>query len=564
MRRDITTLIAISVIFCFALAPNTLCAQESKRVEVTTYYLPEVSEASKIDVPVRINDEPVIHPDIEYSVNPETWQIELNPYTFKPATATYWDYNRASHFYAKLGAGYPLLTVGKLHYMTQNERVGYFGVGVDHDGDFALRVTPTGVERTMAQSYAMKNRVAMQGGVFAGKRMFEATVNYDYDIYNTYADMADDPFRQQFHDIGAGVRFGDDFADLSRLNFDVEIHGGYWSHPTYDAINNASTAAIQELRIGGTARAARIFGKNRVGATIGYDLWSDGDRGAYSDNRAMIGVDYARKFGIVDIDAGVMYMYDKVEAREKASHFVMPHAKVLVDLQKAAFAPYAEFRTTVSQNGVRELYKQNPFIDYALLRPTLEMMPNTRSYDVAIGFSGSAWSKRLAYRAYAGFNFIRNQLFWYMTQMGWFGVHAADNTRSFVGVEVECQPVGGLNIALDFYAHANNNDCPYLDSESKMTADIKVEYIHKRWKVYAKADLFGRREWSGEINGEGVAPLAFEMPTTVDLGVGASFRATRFVELYVDGLNLLNKRIYDFAHYYRPGAGFNAGVKLHF
>ena len=36
------------------------------------------------------------------------------------------------------------------------------------------------------------------------------------------------------------------------------------------------------------------------------------------------------------------------------------------------------------------------------------------------------------------------------------------------------------------------------------------------------------------------------------------------IEAYVDGGNLLNQKIYDFAHYYNRGVGFMLGVKMDF
>jgi hypothetical protein len=56
----------------------------------------------------------------------------------------------------------------------------------------------------------------------------------------------------------------------------------------------------------------------------------------------------------------------------------------------------------------------------------------------------------------------------------------------------------------------------------------------------------------------------FTTPTTVDLRAGISVRASQRVEIYADGYNLLNSRIYDYAYYYRNGAGFMAGVMIDF
>jgi hypothetical protein len=64
------------------------------------------------------------------------------------------------------------------------------------------------------------------------------------------------------------------------------------------------------------------------------------------------------------------------------------------------------------------------------------------------------------------------------------------------------------------------------------------------------------------VNGEG--STVFKSPTTLDLRAGVSFKASRSVEVYADGYNLLNSTIYDYAYYYRNGVGFMAGVKIDF
>lgn len=536
-------------------------AQQTKRVEVTSIFLPDVAPAKKIMAPTEINDAPVIDPEIHYSVEPETWQIALDSHNYSPAIASFWDMDRSKHFFLKIGAGYPFNTDGAFRYTLQNKRVGFMSVGVDHLGDLMARQNVEGLSRDIAHSYTLRNRASVAGGVFVGRYLFEARSAYDYDIYNRYAELVETPARLDFHDVDVALRFGDDFADLSYLNFSVEAHGGLWAHKLPLSTDNSSLA--NEFRAGGSVRVARDIYDNEITIDAGYDMWSATDV-LYRDTRFDVGVGYRRKFGIVDVDAGVAYMYDKVKARDKASHFVMPRAKILVDLQKTAFAPYVELTTTVSQNGVMSLYDTNPFIDWGYMQSRMAGMPNTRSYNLSAGFSGSAISSRLAYRAYVGADFMRNTLYWFVTRTGLFGVDAGGNNRLFFGLEVEYKPLSGLAIDLGVNAHVDSNDMPYVISESKFKADAEISYILKRWKFYVSADVLGRRQWSGEKDAEGKAPIVFSMPTKVDLGAGVCFRASQRVEVYVDGHNLLNSKIYDWANYYSQGAGFTAGVKLNF
>ena len=121
-----------------AVAP--LSAQEHKQVEVTKNYTHEVSSAKKLTAPTEITDAPVIEPEIIYNVNPETWQVALEDHNFKPAKAGYADdFFRPQNFFARIAAGYPLGSDAAVRYTAHNKHLGYFGVGIDHEANFANR-----------------------------------------------------------------------------------------------------------------------------------------------------------------------------------------------------------------------------------------------------------------------------------------------------------------------------------------------------------------------------------------------------------------------------------------
>ena len=82
--------------------------------------------------------------------------------------------------------------------------------------------------------------------------------------------------------------------------------------------------------------------------------------------------------------------------------------------------------------------EKNPYLDleYGNGIKGYDAMANTRSYDLSVGFTGTAHATRLAYRAYAGVSFMRDRIYWFVTRPGYFGAHAADDTHFFAGVEV--------------------------------------------------------------------------------------------------------------------------------
>ncbi|MBO5971941.1 MAG: hypothetical protein J6Q07_02890, partial [Alistipes sp.] len=174
--------ITMSVVALFMMCGIDSLKAQQGNVEIVTTYTPEVASANKLLAPTRIADDPTIDPDIEYNVKTSLWQIDLNSHQFKPARASYWDYSGYKQFYVKADAGYPLASDLCFRYAMQTPNLGYLGVGVDHAGDFASRNG-----RSIAESFNMQNRVLLNGGIFAGSRMFEASLVYDNDIYNGYS-----------------------------------------------------------------------------------------------------------------------------------------------------------------------------------------------------------------------------------------------------------------------------------------------------------------------------------------------------------------------------------------
>lgn len=546
----ITLLLVASLLLCGA---NAAVAQGGN-VEIVTTYVPELSPVTKPLAPTTIDDEPTLPTEIRYQVKPTSWQIALEAHNFKPARASYWDYVGYKQFFAKAAVAYPLGSDARLRYTIQTPKLGYFGVGVDHVGDFAPRCSAAGVERSIAQSYNMQNRVVLGGGLFVGSHMFEASLTYDNDIFNGYAMTS--PEKRMFHDANLALRFGDDFVDLQHLNFAVEVNGGLWAHQLPQFVK-----AQSESNAGARAKLARDFSGNKIGVELNFDMWQASRELNYGDTRFGVEAGYARSFGFFSVEAGLGYLYDKVNMRERASHFVLPRAKFMFDLERASFVPYVEINSSVAQNGISSLYRVNPYIDYATMATELSAMANTQSYNLALGFTGTVFSSRLSYQVYAGASFMRDAMFWYVTEPGAFGVATDNNNRIFMGVGAKYLPLAGLEVDLDFYYHFDNNESQYHLAESAMRGNASVKYTLRDWQFYVRGALLGSRSWS--VCGEPMT--TFTMPTTFDLGAGVSYRVSRIVEVFAQGQNLLNsKHIYDYAYYYRPGIGVKAGVKIDF
>ena len=146
------------------VAPSKVVAQEHKHVEVTTVYNPELAQASKLVAPASVAEDSALQPDIEYNINTDIWQIELDDHYFDPARASYWDYDRPIKTYMRAGFGSAGSSDLRFRYTTQNVRVGYFSVGFNHDGNLSKRENMDGQLRSLGQSFDMRNGVSLVAG----------------------------------------------------------------------------------------------------------------------------------------------------------------------------------------------------------------------------------------------------------------------------------------------------------------------------------------------------------------------------------------------------------------
>lgn len=556
-----------TAIALLAFAASTeVVAQEHKHVEVTTTYTPDLAIATKLVAPASVAEDSNFMPDIEYAIDPDIWQIELDDHYFDPAKASYWDYNRPVRTYMRAGFGVPVRSDFKLRYTTQNARVGYFSAGFVHDGNFSAREMMDGgvvVPRTVGESFDMRNGISVVAGTFIGSKMLEVDTKVNLDAYNRYAESSADVARLNFQDLGLKLSFGDSFSNLNRLNFGVDVYGGYWSHNAPAVADVAP--ALSQFNAGGALRFARHFGKNTYGLKLGGDMYKS-LFSTYSDLRIGIEGEYSRDFGFVALESSLGYMFDKVQGAAKAQHYLLPRAKALFNVGLSYLTPYIELNTVVLQNSAADLYRMNPYLDYNEAQDVMLTMPNSCNFDMSVGIVGSAFKSHLTYRLYAGAKNMSDCVVWYINNNLNFGVATANNTRMFVGAEVGYNPIGGLMLTAKVDAHKDNTaDTKYVIDTPKFRGEFMAEYTLKRMRFYCSANMLGAREWSGELDVDGKSIVdSFKSESTIDLRAGMSFRATSKWRVFVDGYNLLNAKIYDYAYYYRNGMGVVAGVEIDF
>lgn len=628
-------ILSAAVLFC---GVSPLRAQVTKQVEVTKAYIPEVSKAVKLPVAPDMTDTVRLRPEIDYTVTPLALATNLSTEPFRPASVTYWEFNRPQPFYLKVGAGAPLNSVLDFYASTQNPGTGYAVGYLNHTGDWAKIRNDFGVKPT---SWRMHNRLGAAAGKYLGRRLLEGKLDLTNRVYNNYGfDRAEAlcprygsdgsvsyyPFtkvsndRQHYDDATLSVRIGDDFTDLSRFNFNVELHGGYFLNasqmqPTLRSLSMFDGDSYHELSGGGGFRLGKSFGLHAFEFKADFDgAWRNVRD--YRSTQLLFGLHYAYRHDKFRWSVGLDYVRDGVEYEEIAGvdlsdpkylflelqteheNRFLPAASITYDPTDGKFLLYAELTGRVRRNDMQTLSRLNP---YAHMIP---MLPNTEQHRVTGGIKGATGGGRFSYNLYVGYAHEKNALQWVArfsqdtriqdenVDVGYIAYYNPYTmTLKDLSLNAEFAWRSSSRFTFDGEVHAHSfkgaedvyykNNKPYTLAYGRpqLTARLRGEYRARKVSLEVEAQLQSVRHWTtyytgltsvdagpGEI--ADVLPFVdlydYKVPVTVDLRARFNWFLSHKVTLFAEGRNLCDAKLYDWAYYRDYSVGFTAGVKLRF
>jgi len=604
-----------------ALSVLPALAQVEKRVEVTKAYVPSVESASKLAVEPDMTDTTLMRPDIDYAIMPLAIATSFETKPIRPATVTYWEFNRPLPFYVKAGAGYPLNSVLDFYASSQNRGTGYVVGYINHEGRYADVRNDFGAKNN---SVRMTNRIGAAAGKYFGRHVLEGALSYENRLFHRYAawlsplDMdGGDPEEASpaaagnrparwmrpgaavdYGDVGADVRFGDDFLDLTRTNFEVSLGGGIFFDHTRPL---TASERGRQTSLDVSARLARAFGRHRLSLGAGYRRLAGQKALADTLQQTLrASARYGIDGGLVRFEAGADYFHDRV-ARGERGNYVVPFLRLDFDLGIKGLSPFLALDGDVRDNAFRSLVRQNPY-----LSPSAWLGRSSVDYNGRFGIGGTLWRGRFDYRLYASFSVHDNHVYWYgavrhLNQsnpgaaMDGAGKRAFDSGTCFSGAfvpvqarqtvtsfhgEMTVRPVAGLSVDLAAHGSLYNDEEVRLsgleispdNGEPAFRGRAGVRY-ERRKVAFGVSCLFeSSRRWSlAEIPdserypGAGPWPAAsFETPFAMDLRADFEWRVTGRTALFAEGRNLLDRRLYEFPLYPEYGASFTVGVRAAF
>ena len=573
---------------CAAVLPQWVAAQVEKRVEVTKAYVPKVESALKLAVEPDMTDTTRMRPEIDYTVTPLSLRTTLTTRPIRPATVTYWEFNRPLPFYLKVGAGYPLNSVVDFYATTQNPSTGYVIGYVNHEGCYSKIANEIDVKNNSTRMY---NRAGVAAGKYLGRHILEGELSYDnrmfhrYGSYTTDPDLPEESLRalgigemNDYGNAGLSLRFGDDFQDLSRVNFEVALHGDlFFDHSDRPGEGEKG----RQLNIGAEGRIAKGFGRSSFSLGIGYDYfggqqWLSG----YWQQLIRASLRYRFAGGVVGLEVGADYYHDRVEtpgdpeALTETGDYFIPFARLDFNLGTPGLKPFFEADGTVCPNDFRALTAANPYVASGTW-----LDKSSVDYNFRAGLNGTLWSKRFAYRVYAGFSVQDNRLFWatllersgadgeYETFASTFIPQLGRQTVTSFNGEIEYRPLSSLMFDLGVHGRFYNVESDWDNGEASFVGNVGVTYTGRKVSFGVEARMENERCWTtlDYLFSDEISYLpAFKVPFTVDLRAHFDWRVSHRVTLFVEGRNLVNQPLYDFARYPDLGARFVAGIKANF
>lgn len=559
----IVGVIAAGVCLHLCGGAGSAMAQEgelNKQVEVNKEYVPDVGKAVKLGIVPRMTDTVSLRPEIGYSIRPSVWHTGFGVPAINPVRLSTAAYRPSAPFFLKAGVGYPLQSLLDF-YGHWDSRQGGGGVYVNHYGQYADIEGDAGRKEPATGT---SNRVGAYGMHAWGRTAVRGEVGYDYRLVSRYGIMpqlaADAPAegvntrfpdvtRQHYSTPRARVELGNDFRDLSRLNFRIGLEG-YYMTDRYD---------YEETGLQAVAELGRKFGVHTFMLKGGFDGYWGNDKLDYTDRIASAGIRYGIDLERFKFMLGVDYVYDG----GTQDNWFFPDFRITFDVTSGYFVPFVEVDGRLQNNGYRSTSLQNPFAAAGLV------MPNTAEYNGRAGITGS-FSSSFSYKAYAGVTFFRKLNFFAYLPDATFGYLTDNATRFTVGAELDGRVSGSFSLeaAAHYYGYTLKNldkagDRPDFD----VSLNLRYDYRDK-FTIRAGAELSGRR-YCYEMPYLKEAATVWDYETVrlspvVDVNLEAQLKVSRMVRVFLAGYNLACSKLYLFDHYRSMGINVMAGAVLSF
>lgn len=540
------------------LLPALAQAQVEKQVSVEKDYIPHVAAAQKLALTPDMTDTVMMRPEVDYAFTPRGYETSLLTENFQPATIAYWDYVRSRLIYVKAAAGVPFASEADAYISAYRKDRGYAMGYLNHKGDYRNRKTIEG-EGVTAHNAQMENRVGARAGLFVGRRLLEADIYANQIMHHRYPTTME---RLSFGDFNGKIRFGDDFTNLNRWNFNVEVGGRIY--------RNAA-----RLQSAGRFNQSDLFAKVAVGKKhfrfhAGYDGgYGSGALEAYTNNIFMTGLRYGFGRERFDFIVGADYYNDKVSEITSSPHHVFPYLRMMWKNRKQSFVPYLEVDGGIKRHDFATLSYENYYLlPSKEIAEMLLLTPSESIYNGRFGIGGNLGKGIFSYNLSAELSLADNHAYWYNDKADYLYDLAFQHSLRLNGSMV-FRPSGWFMAQVETGVYVWENYDDFYSSRPNFELDVELRYTGRRLSIGAGLEYRGSVKWMTLAEGEpaeGVVPsyVATQTSNTINLGLDAEWRINERWAVFAEGRNLAGSKLYEWLHYYTDSAQCMVGAKFSF
>lgn len=539
------------------LLPIVVSAQVAKQVEVSKDYKPSVSSAQKLALTPDMTDTVKMRPDIDYTITPRSYETSLMTENFKPATITYWDYQRSSPLYVRGAVGVPLTSEGDVYISTYNKDRGYAMAYANHWGDYRNRYNLLG-EKVEDNTSEMSNRVGGRAGLFVGRHLLEVDLYGDHQLRHRY------PSTGEKITFGRGVgklRFGDDFSDLSRWNFNVELGGSVFANEADAGDFNLSTMSAR-------AEVGKIVGDRHI---LRIHAQYDGAYGAkqieaYKNNTFKAGMRYGVTTERLEMLIGADYYYDNVKESTDSPHHIYPYLHLMWKNTSEGFVPYVEVDGGLKRNDYSTLLYTNPYLrGTSAVASMLPSLDNESVYNGRAGFGGNLGDGLFVYNVSAELSIADDHAYWYAVGADYSFVEAYQHSLR-IDAEAKVRPSGWFEAEAKAGVYVWENYDDFYSNRPNFNASLDLRYTGRKLHFGVGVGYQGPIKWmvADVLSGETRTFGYQRTDGTFLVGVDAEYRVNDRWSIFAEGRNLAGSKIYDWLGYYRDTQQCLLGVKITF
>ena len=543
--------------------PMLASAQVAKQVEVEKNYTPSVGTAQKLAMIPDMTDTVQMRPDISYSFVPRSYETSLLLENFQPATISYWDFVRKRLLYVKAASGMPLTSEADVYVSSINKDRGYAMGYINHWGDYRDRIAMDGVTKLTDNTMEMSNRIGARAGLNAGRHMFEVDLYGDQQMRHRYPTTGE---LIRFGEINGKLRFGDDFTDLSRWNFNVEAGGGIF----YNVAAEESAEDLDQSQLFAKASVGKMIGRNLLKLHMGFDgTFSNSPVEEYKNTTFMAGARYGFESDRFAFLVGADYYHDKKLTSNNSPHHIFPYLRLAWNNSKQSFVPYIEVDGKLNRHDFSTLLYANPYVQTSasMVQRALSLS-NETIYNGRAGIGGNLGKGIFAYNLSAQLSIANNHLYWYNVGADYQFITAYQHTLIING-SATFRPSGCFEAKVDASVYAWENYEGYYCNRPNFEFNLGLRYTGQKLMIGANLGYMSGVKWMTLDNREGNADfkstfVATRTDATFTVGLEAEWRINDRWAVFAEGRNLTGSKVYEWLYYYRNTAQGIAGLKFNF